>query len=630
MSSVPPSALANRGRRNLFLRIARGADPAAPHRAPWKRLANLDTFGDEVLWAGWSGDGHIVMVGDEGRILHLDTRNGDTLGAASWRLMPSPARLPLHAVWGRSFDQLHAVGWMGTILRFDGEHWQAVRGGIIDEESGTYTACRENTPLFDLAGDDDGRLWAVGDDGLILAFDGQCWSEQESGVTTNLRGIDRSSSGTLWVVGADGTVLTSQGDGIWHALPCPVRAGFTSVLALGDDEVWMAGGRYFVDAAGFRGDLVRWHNGTFTQNKQARNMPRLRSLRPYREGILIAGDKGHMYYMQQQRIDRLFTDSQHDLMDIVVLPQGKAMAVGDYATVLAAAPDFDRVIHPETPSVVDSEKWQQHASGTEHNLWGMASAPDGTVYACGDGPVMLRRKPSGQWEAMPPPGEAAIHCLFHDGDTNLYAGNAMGQIHRFDGDSWELVYDLYLDITILGMWSDRSGALFAVGDEGLALHWDGTRWQRMITGTKSALYSIWGYDADHVLAVGDFGLVLRWNGTSWAEFYAGTDNFLFDVWGRSLTDIYIVGLSGTLSHFDGQRWTPMPVRARGDLTAIQGTAGGLIHAVGTQGAALYFDGDAWRNEATPATSGLRTLHITHRGEVYAAGNNGVILQRLAA
>ena len=86
-----------------------------------------------------------------------------------------------------------------------------------------------------------------------------------------------------------------------------------------------------------------------------------------------------------------------------------------------------------------------------------------------------------------------------------------------------------------------------VGDEGLVLHFDGLRWQRMPSGTKSALYSLWAWDDQRMLAPGDFGLMLRYNDKEWTEFNVGSESFLYGVWGDSLDNIYTVGLSGTLA-----------------------------------------------------------------------------------
>lgn len=624
MNQVSMDAPANPARRNLFRKVANAGDPSAPHRAVWKRVTEVGAGEGNVLWAGWADENDVIIVGDEGSILHFD--GAADADGGMWHAMTSPTRLPLHAVWGPHRNELHAVGWMGTILSFDGVQWRHQRGGVIDPDTKGYANCTENTPLFDLTGAIDGRAWAVGDGGMILALDQGQWQAQDSHVQANLRSITRSPGGRLFAAGGEGTVITSSGDGQWQRLDCPVAAGFTSVLALSDNELLLGGGRYFVDQGRFCGELVRWHDGQFTVLEIAKEMPRIRALRAYKNGVLIAADSGHLYYLEGQRLDQLRSDSRHDLMDIIPLHSGEALVVGDFSTIMTAAEDFVTALVRNKPEPAQASAWQQMDSGTQHNLWSLCSAADSTVYACGDAGTVLQHHKGG-WQALPSVSEASIHCLWEDGKGGLYAGGAMGQIHRYDGQAWQLVFDLYLDVTILSMWGSGPDCIFAVGDEGLILHWNGEKWQRMISGTKSALYNVWGYDAEHVLAVGDFGLILRWNGKNWAEFYAGTDNFLFDVWGDALDNIYIVGLSGTLSHFDGERWNLTPARARDDLMAIHGRPGKPPFAVGSQGSILHFDGYQWQLEGAPVQASLRTVHVCDNGEVFAAGNNGIILKR---
>lgn len=617
-------APANPSRRRLFRDLFQGGDPSAPQRAPWHRVPDVAAEEGDVLWSGWATAHEVFVVGDEGMILHFDG-SADAEGRL-WQAMDSPTHLPLHAIWGHHRNALHAVGWMGTVLSFDGERWHKRRGAVVDDEGERFAPCEENTPLFAITGDEHGRAWAVGDDGMILGFDGNDWELQSSPFQTNLRGITRTPGGRLFAVGGEGTVITSVGDGDWQVLDCPYRAGFTTVLALAEDDLLLAGGRYFIDAGGFRGEMVRWRNGRFMAVEVDQAMPRLRSLQAYKGGVLIAGDQGNLYYLKEDRLDQLHTGCRHDLMDIMPLPTGEALAVGDFNTILTAAPDFVQALVPDENETARASNWTVMDSGTHRNLWGLWAGADGMVYACGDAGTVLACAED-RWQPLPTVTDVAVHCLWDAGDGALYAGAELGQIFRYDGQCWHKDFDLHLDLTILSLWGSGPDSIYAVGDEGLILHWDGNEWQRMISGTQSALYNIWGYDDDHILAVGDFGLVLRWNGDNWAQFSAGTENFLFDVWGDALDNIFIVGLSGTLAHFNGQRWQLTPTRARDDLMAVDGVPGRGPYAVGSQGNILCFTDGEWQPEDAPTDAGLRTVCALANGEVYAAGDQGAILKR---
>ncbi len=609
-------------RRRQFFSQLLGTDAAsATRRQPWRRVPEAGAGDGDVLWSGWAGDGEVFVVGDEGRILHYDGNVDEP--SRQWQPVETPSRLPLHGIWGLSADRLIAVGWMGTILHWDGVQWQQRYGGIIDDND-RFAACAENTPLFAIDGNADGEAWAVGDDGMVLHYDGTEWTREPSPTQVNLRAVACAPGGQVYAAGAEGTVIQRNPGGQWVRLDCPLGSGFQAMLMTGDNELLLAGGRYFVDKGGFRGELVRYQNGQFQALDFKVDMPRLRAIRRYRKGALIVGDQGRLYYLEGLDLSPLESNTIHDLMDIVPLPTGEALAVGDFGTIMTAAEDFTQALAPP-PGAAKISPWVAMTTPVNRQLWGIHEGADGTCYACGEAGTVLRLE-GDRWEALPPPSELAVHCLLDTGE-GLFAAGQHGRIFRFDGSAWQLHFDLHLDITILALWGDGPDCMYAVGDEGLILHFDGLGWKRMPSGTQSALYGLWGLRRDRLLAVGDFGLALRYNGQNWAEFNVGTENFLYDVWGTSLENIYAVGLSGTLAHFDGTRWQVHPIRTRDDLLSVSGTSSANAYAVGTRGQILRLQNDHWIRERSGTDHGLRAVCATRTGPIYAVGDRGLILRR---
>lgn len=571
----------------------------------------------DVFWNGWADEQGVFVAGDDGVILHF---NG-----TDWTRMPCPVRVPIHALWGTVRRNLWAVGWMGLILRFDGDTWRHVRGCVVDP-AGKYPSVPENTPLFDICGLEDGRAWAVGDRGTILHFDGTDWHSEDSGTRAHLRSVIVLAGEQLLASGGDGTVLLRSGGGDWQKLDCAVASNFTAALALSDRSALLLGGRYFVDSNGFRGDLVLWDGETFETLRPDAHFSRFRAIGQIEKGIITVGDAGQIHLIRDGKVDRVESGTSHDLLGLVTLPAGEALAVGDFGTILVGD---DAALDCFAPSIVSGEAtpcWIPQESGTDRQLWGIWCDPkDGALYACGEeGTVLIQDR--GKWEALPPAGDLGIHDLTHAAEGGLLAAGQLGEIHHFDGSTWRKHFDLFMDVTILSLWSDGRGRIFAAGDEGLVLQWTGDSWERMPSGTKSALYGLWGMDAEHLLAVGDFGQVMRWNGTRWDAFNAGTEHFLFDVWGRALDDIFIVGLSGTIGHFNGQRWQITPARARNDLLAVAGRECDVV-AVGAAGVAARHDGQRWDMDPTGSTAGLRAVTVDREGRYYAAGDGGTILLR---
>lgn len=608
-------------RRRFFSKLL-GTDTTAPNRAAWHRVPEVGAGDGDVLWSGIMINNTLMVVGDEGRVLRYNGES-DSNGRL-WQAMTVPSQLPLHGIWGLSLDNIFAVGWMGCLLHYDGRQWRSLGGAVIDQKTERYAACEENTPLFAIDGNQQGQAWAVGDNGTILHFDGLNWQREKSATDVNLRAVLCVADGTVYAAGAGGTVLRRDAQGLWTNLNNPLSSGFHTLLLMDDGSLLLGGGRYFVEQGGFRGELALYKDGAFQALKFNTSMPRLRAMKAYKNGVLIVGDQGHLYYLNNWRIDQLESNTRHDLMDIITLPTGEALVVGDFATIMTAADDFTKALAPP-PATAEQSCWQIMPSPSKSQLWNVIEGTDGCCYAAGEAGTVLRLQ-GDSWQQLPAPSDLAVHCLWDSG-SGLFAAGQLGRIYRFDGEQWTLHFDLHLDITILAMWGGCANSIYAVGDEGLVLHFDGLRWQRMSSGTKSALYSLWAWDDQRMLAPGDFGLMLRYNGKEWTEFNVGSENFLYGVWGDSLSNIYAVGLSGTLAHFDGQRWHQMATRLRADLLAISGSKQAGVFIVGTHGCVLRLQDDQWLAEQSSTDVGLRSVCATQTGAVYAVGDRGTIIRR---
>jgi photosystem II stability/assembly factor-like uncharacterized protein len=67
--------------------------------------------------------------------------------------------------------------------------------------SGVYT------PLDDVFGSGPKDVWAIGETGVMLHYDGTAWSPALSGTTRHLRNMTMATSGEGWIVGEHGLVL---------------------------------------------------------------------------------------------------------------------------------------------------------------------------------------------------------------------------------------------------------------------------------------------------------------------------------------------------------------------------------------------------------------------------------------
>jgi hypothetical protein len=102
--------------------------------------------------------------------------------------------------------------------------------------------------------------------------------------------------------------------------------------------------------------------------------------------------------------------------------------------------------------------------------------------------------------------------------------------------------------------------------------------------TQSRLRAVWGTAANDVFAVGDSGVALRFDGATWRAFPKPTARDLRALWGRGPTDVYAVGDSGTVLRYNGVQWRPLAAPWRSIIYALFGLPGtrGLA-AVGDAG-----------------------------------------------
>src|SRR5882724_7090372 len=120
------------------------------------------------------------------------------------------------------------------------------------------------------------------------------------------------------------------------------------------------------------------------------------------------------------------------------------------------------------------------------------------------------------------------------------------------------------------------------------------------------LHSVWVADATHVFAVGELGTRLAFDGTAWKAFPSPAGSGAFGaVWGSSASDVWAVGDAGTIEHFDGSAWASSAfpngdagaadASLRPKLFGIDGSARRDGWAVGGGGTVIHFDGSAWSN-----------------------------------
>ncbi len=134
---------------------------------------------------------------------------------------------------------------------------------------------------------------------------------------------------------------------------------------------------------------------------------------------------------------------------------------------------------------------------------------DGAAASVGNGGVIANRV-DGVWSLSVSPTTRDIYAIAGTGD-DLWAFGVDGLVLRRQLNSWQLV-EVDTSQTLWGAWAAPTGEVFAVGNGGTALRFDGTGlFEELVTGVDSNLYAVHGVSASQVWAVGNRGQVLRLN-----------------------------------------------------------------------------------------------------------------------
>jgi len=185
--------------------------------------------------------------------------------------------------------------------------------------------------------------------------------------------------------------------------------------------------------------------------------------------------------------------------------------------------------------------------------------------------------------------------------------------------------------SIHDVWGSSSADVFAVGDGGTILHYDGSTWNPMQSGTIQILRGIWGSSSAYVFAVGWNSTILHYDGSTWSPMQSWNrlELHFLGVWGSSSSDVFAVGYSGLIEHYDGSIWKRMPIETgtylKEGILGVWGTSSSDVFAVGLDGLILHYDGSTWRSMSIDIIEDLMSIWGSSSLDIFSVGDSGTIL-----
>jgi serine/threonine protein kinase len=199
-------------------------------------------------------------------------------------------------------------------------------------------------------------------------------------------------------------------------------------------------------------------------------------------------------------------------------------------------------------------------------------------------------------------GLAAVAVAFSSSST---IGNRLGGIRRCSAAGF-CREPLPEEVTRLrSLFAFSASDVWACGDPGVLLHFDGQQWKLVHHGYGHRLHQIFGFGPRDLWVVGDHGTLLHFDGNKWSQIKSERTAYLTGIWGAHPADLWVVGKvsdgQATLLHFDGKAWTQQANGTTQPLLSIWGVRSDLIWAAGHQGTILKYDGTEWRQVAATGT-----------------------------
>jgi hypothetical protein len=169
--------------------------------------------------------------------------------------------------------------------------------------------------------------------------------------------------------------------------------------------------------------------------------------------------------------------------------------------------------------------------------------------------------------------------------TNLFVAGDNG-IQRFDGTRWTLESETAVTMNAVYVYD---GGAFAAGNEGFVTQraGDGT-WAESETNKAANFFGLNGVGAYDVWVAGDQGVVLHWDGTTWAQVASGTTETLNAIYTAPAGRMVAVGNDGVTLAYDGTSWSPLYNETNQNLYAVHGVSGANVWTVGNGGLTMQY------------------------------------------
>ncbi|MDH4036927.1 MAG: hypothetical protein OEX18_06285 [Candidatus Krumholzibacteria bacterium] len=567
--------------------------PGGPGTATGAYDIRLESFGERVS-SVWGRSANDVYAGAD-MLLHFDGRR--------WTPTPLPREMSGYTeVWGTASGELLLPGY-DRIYRSSGGTWD-------------YVAM----PFYARAvcGLPSGEILVAADEGYVYRYDGATWSEDSVTTGVYFRDIHATSTTNVFAVGepdfysSTGPSTIAQYDGNeWHCASIDSMRSFYSVLGLQDGSAFVLGSDY------------NWETGLF---RYVNGLP----LAP----VVPGGDRFIPATLWGTGAD-VYVGGRDDVGAVVYhndgaswVPQRIAASSQPGSGWTAPTGEVFTTHSRNGLYKTDAAASERILGGGIENISTMWASPEGDIFVAG---VSAYRFDGENWIDLDKESITSNWVYGIDGTSNrdLYAVGS-GMILHYDGAVWDWVSGAFQeslrDVAVAGV------RVFAVGDYGGIVQFDGRAWERTeIPGARMIAVDAWEGGA---IAVGVEGGITRHDGTAWRLEESPVSWWLFDVVAFGPHDIIAVGENAwEIVVYDGRTWMTRPIESyratgRGNPSeAIWGRSSRDFYVAQYAGTIQRFAGGSWSELPHVISQGVSGVAGTPNGDVFVSGSDKIISYR---
>ncbi|MBI5845292.1 MAG: hypothetical protein HZB23_11555 [Deltaproteobacteria bacterium] len=464
-----------------------------------------------------------------------------------------------------------------------------------------------STYLLAAWGSSASDIFAVGMAGQIIRYNGNGWYEMRSNTVEQLNAVWGSSSTDIWAVGQNGIIMHYNGT-VWAASASNTTENLNAVWGTAANNVW---------AVGNNGEILHYDGAAWDSTVAS---PTTRSL-----SCIWGADANHVYVGGNYKVflkydganwTKVSGDSGAESGGMVYMDIWGTSAANVYITYMSGFPLNEYAVYwsdGNAPVLSYST-----SDSSPMSIWG--SGPNDIWVGSTSGKYFHY---TGSWAEANTGDSNPIMVMWGTASNNVYAFGNYGSILRWNGSAWSqqrTLVNIGYNTRANAVWGASSNNIWAVGLYGCILHYNGSAWSYYGRVNTEGLNKIWGTAADNIYAVGDRGVILHYNGSAWSQMAApATLNPLNAIWGSAPNDIWAAGPADAF-HFDGISWNVMPYIE--NVTDLWGTASNNIYAATFSRRIMHYDGVNWTEVyLDPQPIIFKGIWGSSATDIYAVGEN---------